>query len=364
MAFRKFLLLISITFFVLTAVAQSDLIPLYNTFNYFIDKNTASKDSVLHTCIKPYLRSDIKNTTLIDSLYKPFPLSNNKFFISPITDVQYGAGTKAQTFVEYTGGLLVTGNFGNKWSVSLTGLAGSLQAVNYLDSSVKHMGVIPEFGYAYKNGKSYSFQNIGGSISYSPNRIFNFQLGKGKHFWGDGYRSLFLSDFSNNYPYARITANVWKIKYVCLFAWQKDVTNPSGLLADAKNKFGTFHLLSWAVTKRININLFESIVWQGADQNRARSFDPNYLNPVIFYRPIEYSLGSSDNALIGGGFKIKICKKQQVYGQVIIDELLLKEVLAQKGWWANKQGVQLGYKFFDLFNIKNLYLQGEFNYVR
>jgi hypothetical protein len=32
------------------------------------------------------------------------------------------------------------------------------------------------------------------------NHIY-FHIGKGKHFWGHGYRSLFLSDNSNAYPY-------------------------------------------------------------------------------------------------------------------------------------------------------------------
>lgn len=345
--------------------SQSTLIPLFNPFNYTFDKNTSTKDSSLHTCIKPYLYAEIKNNKLIDSLFKPISLSNNNsFFISPITDVQFGSGTGRSALVEYTGGLTLTGCLGKKWAVSVTGSAGNMQLINYLDSTAKYTHVIPGFGYAYKNNGAYSFQSLAGYVSFSPNKIFNLQAGKDKHFWGEGYRSLFLSDQSNNYPFAKLTANVWKIKYVCLFAWQQDVTAPSGLRADAKNKFGTFHLLSWNITKRINVNLFEAIVWQGTDAGRVRSFDVNYLNPVIFYRPVEYSLGSSDNALIGGGFKIKLFNKQQLYGQVVLDEFLLKEVLARNGWWANKQGLQLGFKSFDLFRISNLYLQAEFNYVR
>jgi hypothetical protein len=365
MILRKRVIVFALCIITSTAFSQSTLVPLFNSFNYSIDRNNSAKDSSLHTSVKPYIYSEIKNNKLVDSLYKPVSLSNNNaFFLSPITDVQFGSGTGRSSLMEYTGGLTLTGCFGKKWSASVTGLAGNMQMINYLDSSAKYSNVIPNFGYAYKNGNAYSFQSLSGYISYSPNRIFNFQIGKDKHFWGDGYRSLFLSDYSNNYPFVKLTANIWKIKYVSLFAWQKDVTNPSGLMTDAKNKFGTFHLLSWNATKRINISLFESIVWQGSDSSRVRSFDVNYMNPVIFYRPVEYSLGSSDNALIGAGFKVKLFKKQQVYGQVILDEFLLKEVMARKGWWANKQGVQLGYKFFDLFNITNLYLQAEFNYVR
>jgi hypothetical protein len=144
----------------------------------------------------------------------------------------------------------------------------------------------------------------------------------------------------------------------------KDVTNASGIKKNFLNKYGTFHYLSWNVTKRINIGLFEAIIWQGTDSNRTRNFDVNYLNPVIFYRPVEYSLGSSDNAFLGFGFKIKIARKQQLYGQVILDEFLLKEVINGNGWWGNKQGVQLGFKSFDLLTIKNLIFQTEVNAVR
>jgi hypothetical protein len=159
----------------------------------------------------------------------------------------------------------------------------------------------------------------------------------------------------------------------------KDITKSPHSKNDFLNKYGTFHYLSWNVSKRINLSLFESIIWQGTDTNRVRNFDVNYLNPVIFFRPVEYSLGSSDNAFVGGAFKIKVGarQRQQFYGQLILDEFLLKEVLAifkkianpldptiKYGWWANKQGVQLGFKSFDLFTAKNLTFQTEINAVR
>ena len=42
----------------------------------------------------------------------------------------------------------------------------------------------------------------------------------------------------------------------------------------------------------------------------------------------------------------------------------LKFLKERKGWWANKQGYQAGFKVFNLFHLNNLYLQGEANYVR
>jgi hypothetical protein len=84
----------------------------------------------------------------------------------------------------------------------------------------------------------------------------------------------------------------------------------------------------------------------------------------MFFRPTEYSLGSSDNAFVGFSFKIKMFKNQQLYGQLLLDEFILKEVVADSGWWGNKQAFQVGLKSFDLFRIKNFNFQTEFNYVR
>jgi hypothetical protein len=53
-----------------------------------------------------------------------------------------------------------------------------------------------------------------------------------------------------------------------------------------------------------------------------------------------------------------------VYGQAVIDEFLLKEIRARNGWWANKYALQAGMKWLDLFSIKNLSFQSEYNFVR
>ena len=41
-----------------------------------------------------------------------------------------------------------------------------------------------------------------------------------------------------------------------------------------------------------------------------------------------------------------------------------KTEVGGNGYWANKQSYQFGVKSFDCFNVKNLFLQGEFNMVR
>jgi hypothetical protein len=54
-----------------------------------------------------------------------------------------------------------------------------------------------------------------------------------------------------------------------------------------------------------------------------------------------------------------------MYGQLLINEFILDQVLHySRGYWANKQGLQLGLKYIDVFEVKNLDFQFEANLVR
>ena len=107
------------------------------------------------------------------------------------------------------------------------------------------------------------------------------------------------------------------------------------------------------------------MVWENKNPDGStRGCEINYLNPFIFFRPVEYSLGSPDNVLMGANLRARFLKRQVFYMQIVLDEFLFKEVLARKGWWANKQGFQVGLKGYDLLGTKGLFYQGEINYVR
>ena len=127
----------------------------------------------------------------------------------------------------------------------------------------------------YETG-AWDYANASGYISWSPGKYFNFQLGHGKHFWGDGYRSLILSDVSLYNPYFMITTTFWKIKYVNLYSQfsHPDVVDhvSEGDPVYAK-KFSTMHYLSFAPNSKWNISLFEAITWQAYDSTFYRGFE-------------------------------------------------------------------------------------------
>ena len=79
-----------------------------------------------------------------------------------------------------------------------------------------------------------------GHVSYQTSKHFNFQFGHGKHFIGDGYRSMLLSDNSFNYPYLKITTDVWKVSYVNLYSSIKICEMSSKWLVFTERNFQLF----------------------------------------------------------------------------------------------------------------------------
>ncbi|MBC7775303.1 MAG: hypothetical protein H7246_07685, partial [Phycisphaerae bacterium] len=86
--------------------------------------------------------------------------------------------------------------------------------------------------------------------------------------------------------------------------------------------------------------------------------------PVIFYRTVEGMIGSPDNVLLGIDGRWNLLRCVQLYGQVMLDELVASEVFSGSGWWANKWGVQAGAKYVNAFGLDHLDLQVEHNRAR
>lgn len=206
-------------------------------------------------------------------------------------------------------------------------------------------------GADYLNGQGY--------VSVDLTRHVGARLGYGRHFIGDGERSLLLSDFSNNYPFLELNWRIWKFHYRNLFA---ELTagpsgGPDGLLP---KKYLAAHYLSINVGKRFTFGLYEAVV-----MNRDNGFDLAYLNPVILYRTIEQSVGSPDNAIVGLTGRYRSPWRVEVYGQFILDEFKFDELFVERrGWWANKFGYQLGARYADAFGLDQLDLMVERNLVR
>ncbi len=208
-----------------------------------------------------------------------------------------------------------------------------------------------------RNGTDYF--NAAGHIAFQAMDEIGVELGHGKHFLGNGVRSLFLSDYSANHFYLKFRTNVWKLNYQNLFlelTGQHDYKDFDGL---RPKKYAAIHHLSLNVSKKVNIGFFESVVF-----GRENGFELNYLNPIIFYRAVEFTLGSPDNIMLGMDYKINLLSRLSIYGQFLLDEYSFSKLLSNEGWWGNKFGVQLGLKYLNLFDVNTLDVQAELNLVR
>jgi hypothetical protein len=241
---------------------------------------------------------------------------------------------------------------------------------SYVHDQVTLNPVIPHEGF-WKTFKEngVDFFQARGYIDFSATKHINFQFGHDRTFIGNGYRSLIFSDFAPPHLFLRANVKVWRINY--MFQLNHVVSNTTGSTGGSgggsksyPKKYMAFHHASINIGKKLNLGIFESVVFSPSDSTNHNSFELNYLNPVIFYRAIEQQNGSSDNAMLGLDFKWNAVKKISLYGQVVFDEFVLDEIKSGDGWWANKYALQGGIKYVDVAGISNLDFQVETNIVR
>lgn len=294
------------------------------------------------------------------------------FTLNPIFDLQLGKSDPSTTDFTYvnTRGIQIRGGLGSQLNFSATIYESQGRFADYFNRyavSIRPSGgnpaVIPGIGIA-KDFKTdaFDFPSAEANITYAPSKHFDLQLGHGRNFLGDGYRSLLLSDGTSSYPYFKVNTQFWKIKYTNIYSWMKDVRNEATVDRTYATKYMAAHFLSWNVNKKLNLGFFESVVWSNQNQ---RGFDMSFVNPIIFYRAVEFSSSSrSGNALLGLTAKYKWNNQFNFYGQFLLDEFSLGDVKAGQKSWKNKFAYQVGAKYYNAFNIKNLLLQVEYNHVR
>ena len=294
------------------------------------------------------------------------------FALNPIVDLQLGKASDIDASYTYvnTRALNFRGGLGKQINFTTTFFESQGRFAGYFNDyaeSIKPSGgnpaIIPGVGIAKRfKTDAYDFPLADANITFAPGKIFDFQLGYGRNFIGDGYRSLLESDGASPYPYFKLNTKFWKIKYTNTYMWMKDVRPEVTAERTYATKFMANHYLSWNVSNRLNLGFFESVVWTNTNN---RGFDANFVNPIIFYRAVEFGSSSrSGNALLGITGKYKWNNSINLYSQFLIDEFSVSDVGAGNKSWKNKFGFQLGAKYFNAFNVKDLLVQVELNSVR
>lgn len=363
--------------------SQSWLFRLYTEQDRDIEGNLYRREFNAHPNIKPYvvqwMPKNSSDTNRVEIAPKPKwrPWVQNRHWftwvkpkggilISPLRTLMGGVqfGEKNPEVWTWGGGLSGSLFYGKKLSAQVKWEYFNEHPLNYIDSIADKNKVLPGIGtpHRFANRLEYTYPNF--VVSYAPSTMLHLSMGNGKFFLGDGYRSLLLSDGSPNYPYAALQAKFWKIRYLSVACRWNDTRIDPGNPDYRQYKFSSIHYLSWNIVPRFNFSLFESIVYQNRNTNSAWGIDPNYLNPVIFFRPVEYAVGSTDNALLGASIRYEFAKQWFLYGQIMLDEFYFSQIRKFNGWQDNKQAFQGGIKSFDALGINGLYLQGEINWIR
>ena len=292
--------------------------------------------------------------------------ANNYFVINPIVDVELSPPHSPKV-LQNGRGAEVIGKIGGKVAFTSQVYEAQSFARQYTQRYMDTLGVIPGVGFWMKNAWNYSdYFMARGSVYTSLVNTANdknhilLSFGHDNQFVGYGYRSLILSNFSTASAYLRLNSKIGPFSYQNLF---KELTTGDGFFAGShinEKKYLASHrgALEFG-NSGFELGLNEMIIHHRANGG----FDMNYLNPIIFYRSLERDLGSGDNALIAFDARYKR-GIFTFYGQLLLDEFNLKEVV-KGGNWSNKQGYQMGTYIkpqIDLFG--DVLFQVEFNSVR
>ena len=305
--------------------------------------------------------------SLFQTIYRKQPdflnINRNGFFLAanPVLSFEglYERDKPRNFLFNTTQGAEIRGRI-NDWVGFYVYLANNYEEPpSYVNDWIGKWGAIPGAGHFNRSGNGYQYLQARGYINVPLIKDhISLSLGYDRHFIGDGYRSLFLSDFSEGAAFARINTRIWKLNYQNLYLVLKPQSF-AGEPATGGHKYATAHYLSLNVTRWLNVGLFETVTFSRGDR-----YEFGYMNPVILYRAIERGMGSPDKVSLGLSLKAITMRHLSLYSQILINEFTTKELFSGKGYWANKWGLQFGAKYFDAFTIRNLDLQGEVNVVR
>jgi hypothetical protein len=347
--------------------AQTPVLKETNPYNE--QEVVYNSDSIMHTAWKPVLYEDTSTVKGTGSWF------HRKFFQEHLLQLRdSGFNLDADIiFDEYIGqskryvttpmmntrGYEITGNLSSKLYFQTNFYENQGRFGGYVDSFIRKYKVIPGQG-RYKNvgdGKGFDFSEANGQLVFMPSRHFAFDLGYGKNFIGDGYRSLLLSDWSYSYPYFKTSVTYGKFQYNVMWSqYITDISGPSDTGPGYFRKWGQTFLVDYQVTKKFTASVFETVMWPDQDSMHQKDISPSLLSPVIFLHGSESPSGVSNNVIAGLNLKYKIFRYTHLYGQFALDNT--------GSGWQSRYAAQLGIRSGNTFGVHDLDLIVEANMAR
>jgi hypothetical protein len=261
-------------------------------------------------------------------------------------------GTRRQKQTTFTNGFIFTGGLGHSVDFYLN-FRDNTESGNILftpvDATYPHLGFVQTTA----PGKATHDEVIGYikfNLPYSE-----IMFGKGSNFWGPAKSgSLTLSDNATSYNQLLLRTSIWKLKYTAIAAELIDYKYSFSPDTLQGKKYIAAHRLDFQPTPDITIGFWETMIYAG------RTFEPNYLNPIIFYKSTEHYLGSPDNAQLGFDFSVRPFKNVKLYCQMYIDDLQTSKI--GTGFWLDQLAWIWGV-FLTNVGLPNTTLRGEFVWI-
>ena len=349
-----------------TLLAQNQNVPLNHQFHHQFEREEVKSDEIIHSSFKPLLQRKAQKVGKSDSLLFPnlSPIKKQgrswiarKLFhehliyldsgsvqlsIDPLINVEFGddirdEGLAERSYYKNMRGFVARLNLGDNVSVGSTFRENQAVLPSFLDQRTRLSGV------AYGQGRTKNFSDYGfdfamasAYVSYSPSDKINLQAGHGKHFVGEGYRSLLLSDMAFNYPYLRVQSD-WlngKLNYQNVFALFQDLNrleNHSLNEGLFERKQAAFHFLSFSPDSRFSIGLFEGFIYPSLDSSGNIDVPLNYWAPLIGLNTLLKGDERSGNSNLGVNAKAHIFQRLKLYSQWSFFDEQLSQLAYQFG---------------------------------
>ncbi len=337
----------------LNGVSHSSLRP-YNEKFHAIEYGKVYNDTLVY---KSKFVNKLFKESLLDIREKEIHLQ-----VDPLFNFTIGNKSQNEQYRIFYNirGVRVLADLGPKVSFETRFYENQFNYPDYIDA------IADEKGVALGVGRSKVFKTYGhdagvssGYVSFSPVQNVNLQFGHGRHFFGDGYRSILLSDYAPDYPYFSGMYSFLKgmLCYKHVTAWMHTLdrrpnsANPIAPESLFKQKGGSFNMLSFQPNDQIQISLFEGVMHKKYDEELGSvASDLSFYLPILGVSSLLNDTINGINRIYGFNFSIKIITNLAFYTQGMMQN-------------TKKWGAQMGLKYTEPFHLKNTYILMEFNHI-